>query len=130
MTLLLWGLGLALLALVARRQWSAARAEMRALRWSYPVGLFCDETAPIASPAAQPAGRTGLHAGAAILAVALALDVSAASQAWSPPSSVEAIQGGAALEPLQVFEDQSLDLSAYGAGSWSAATLATDGWFV
>jgi len=130
MTLLLWGLSLALLALVASRQRAVQRAELRALRRPYPVDLFCDDAAPAAALAARPATRPALQTGAAILALALALDVSAAPQAWSPPDSLVAIHGDAAFAPLQMFEDQSLDLTAYAPGSWTTAASAADGWFV
>lgn len=130
MTLLLWGLSLALLALVVRRQRVAARAETRALRWSYPVGLFNEESAAIAAPAARPASRSTLQTGAAILALALAFDVSGASQPWSPPDHLEAVHSDASFQSLQMFDQQSLDLTAHAPGAWTSASLGADGWFV
>jgi hypothetical protein len=134
MTWLLWGLSLALLALVARRQRIAERAELDVLRRPYPADLFSQaspQVSPqVAAPPAWPAARPALQTGVAILALALALDVSAASH-WSPPASVEAIHGEAELPSLDLDLDLDLglDLTTY-APPWTAASLATDGWFV
>jgi hypothetical protein len=130
MTLLLWGLSLALLALVSGRQRAAGRAELRALRWSCPADLFHQESAAIAAPAARSAARPALQTGAAILALALAFDVSAAAQSWSAPDAAEAIHRDAGFEPLQMFEDHGLELAALGPGAWTIASAGADGWFV
>lgn len=130
MTLLLWGLGLVLLALnlAAGREGPAARRDPER---SYPVRPPAAESAWIAAPAARSVTRPAMQTGAAILAVALALDVSAGSQAWSPPSGVELVHGIAAIDLPQAPDAQGLlDLAAYAPAPWTDATLATDGWFV
>jgi hypothetical protein len=102
---------------------------MRALRWSYPAGLF-DEANAAAAPAARHASRANLQTGAAILALALAFDVSAASQSWSPSDSAAVFHAEARFEPLQMFDDHGLDLTALGPGAWTIASSGADGWFV
>lgn len=113
MTLLLWFCSLAVLGVVLAA-WREGRAAAPDRWWSYPVQPAPAERGE-AGPLMRPSPRPALQTGVAILAVALAIDVSAAGAGASGAYDVAANQDA---------------LAAFSPASWTVPTTATDGWFV
>jgi hypothetical protein len=95
--------------------------------WSYPVEPALAGAALAAAPPPRP--RPTLQTGVAILAVALAIDVSAAPLAQLAPIAPEP-GAHAAVSGLYDFTDGCDVFAAYAPASWTVSATATDGWFV
>lgn len=126
MTVLLWAcclmaMGLVLAALHEAREPQPDRW------WSYPVqpalaGLAAADPGPPPRPSARPALQTGVT----ILAIALAIDVSAAPLAQLAPIEPTTIAGG--VHDFMLGHDA---FAAYAPASWTlVSSAASDGWFV
>jgi len=124
MTVLLWICGLAVVSLFLAA-WQEGRAEAPDRWWSYPVE---PAVAAVASaPLMRPSPRPTLQTGAVILAVALAIDVSAAPLAQFAPPEPEAVSAAAGFHDFTTGQDA---YAAYAPASWSLSVSASDGWFV
>jgi hypothetical protein len=129
MAALLWACSLVAmgLVLVALRE---ARDPAPDRWWSYPVQPALAEL-PLASwadpgPLTRPSPRPALQTGVTILAIALAIDVSAAPLAQLAP-----IEPAAAAAGLHDFTTGQDAFAAYAPASWTlASSSASDGWFV
>lgn len=128
MTLLLWFCGIAMTGLLLAA-WREGREVAPDRWWSYPVQPAALEAQAYEAPL-RTSVRPGLQTGVAILAVALALDVSAAQQSWFAPLEPEA--ASSAASGLLDFTGGSLHagLDAYAPPSWTTPTAGADGWFV
>lgn len=114
MAVLLWVCSLAVMALVVTA-WREGRDPTPDRWWSYPA-LPAFAEVPVEQGMPMRAGpRAALQTGVAILAVALAIDVSAAGAGASGAYDVAANQDA---------------LAAFSPASWTVPTTATDGWFV
>lgn len=121
MTLLLWFCSLAVLGVVLAA-WREGRAAAPDRWWSYPVQPAPAERGE-AGPLMRPSPRPALQTGVAILAVVLAIDVSAAPLAQLAPIEPAAASG--------VYDFTSQDsVAAYAPASWTLPATAADGWFV
>lgn len=129
MTLLLWFCGIAMTGLLLAA-WREGRDAAPDRWWSYPVQPAGTEAQAFEAPM-RTSVRPALQTGVAILALALALDVSAEPQAWFAPLEPEAASS-AASSGLLDFTDgsQHAGLDAYAPPSWTMPTSGADGWFV
>jgi hypothetical protein len=125
MTLILWICGVAMTGLLLAA-WREGRDQAPDRWWSYPVQPLAE--AAIDDAPMRASVRPALQTGAAILALALALDVSAEPQAWFAPLE-PATASGVAASGLLDFTDGS-GFSAYAPASWTMSASTADGWFV
>ncbi|HKR88445.1 MAG TPA: hypothetical protein VJS38_09735 [Phenylobacterium sp.] len=111
MAVLLWVCSLAVMGLFLAA-WREGRGQAPDRWWSYPaLPAFADGAAADPGPLMRPSPRAPLQTGVAILAVALAIDVSAASGIYDIAANQDA-------------------LAAYAPAGWTVPAIATDGWFV
>lgn len=129
MTLLLWFCGIAMTGLLLAA-WREGRSEAPDRWWSYPVQPAVAEPQGY-EPPIRTSVRPALQTGVAILAVALALDVSATPQAWFAPLEPEAASSAASGLLDFTGASQHAGLEAYAQPlSWTTSTAGADGWFV
>jgi hypothetical protein len=143
MIVVIWCLGVVVLALALLRQ-GPALASTTAPERPYPVQPLRDD-APQAAPWVARSGTgAGWRTGAALLALALGADVSAAGQTWARPAELQA------AAPAQAWDSPGLggydltserlnaatrlaaddrDLIGYAPSGWMTPPVA-DGWFV
>lgn len=125
MAVLLWVCSLALMSLMLAA-WREGREAAPDRWWSYPVVPALAGVPVEPGPPARHSPRPTLQTGVAILAVALAIDVSAAPLAQlAPVEPGPAVSAG--FHDLPIAPEP---MTAYGAASWTLAATATDGWFV
>lgn len=125
MTLLLWFCSLVMTGLLVAA-WREGRDAAPDRWWSYPV------TPPVSEAADEGAlmrsnNRPVLQTGVAILALSLALDVSASPSSWfslEPEATPSVASASAGL--LDFTESRYIGPD----GVWSAPSSASDGWFV
>ena len=128
MTLLLWFCGIAMTGLLLAA-WREGREVAPDRWWSYPVQPAALEAQAYEAPL-RTSVRPGLQTGVAILAVALALDVSAAQQSWFAPLEPEAASSAASGLLDFTGASQHAGFDAYAPPSWTTPTAGADGWFV
>ena len=130
MAVLMWALSVMLTALVA---WAlGGRRMVRANMVPIVVSTPAVQPAPVAFPVPRPSSRVAVQTSAALLAIALALDVSATPQAQAAP-----------LEPDGVYSalaDDAYVLAEAAGEAWTPVELApdwalkaistTDGWLI
>src|ERR1700740_3610240 len=95
MTLMLWICSLAITGLLLTA-WREGRDAAPDRWWSYPVQPALAATAVDEGALLRANARPALQTGAAILAVALALDLTPAAQTWFAPLEPEAASSVAA----------------------------------
>lgn len=123
MAVLMWCLSLAFMAFVA---WAVGRPQPQRLQ---PAPVL---TAPAPAPDVRPASRAAIQTSAALLAIALALDVSGPAHAFTPVET-----GGvysALAEDVYVLPDATFEAAwtpVELAPDWAFKAISTsDGWLI
>jgi hypothetical protein len=126
MAVLLWVCCLVVMGLVLTA-WSEGCSEAPDRRWSYPVQPAFADVPVEPGPLMRANSRPALQTGVAILAVALAIDVSASSLAQFAPFELDAAVSVSGAYDVTANHNA---FAAYAPVNWTVSSATTDGWLV